>query len=186
MRWFTREWVNFELTEDADAGVLRDEKACRNALIRHAPPHLRALFSQRDPRVRLTDARPEAVAFSDTDTITISLVQGEESMGYGLLEIAFLGAALAGVTPAGLASLVAHDTEIWYFEFDESSTPPARFEVRFLLLGGDEFAIRFRDASWAWRARQGRRRYRRFVARKDGPARGAERQDDRESWRPLS
>ena len=165
MRWFTREWATFGLSDEASDVVLREATAHHRALVQRAPRKLRPLFLQREPQIRLDDGRIESITFTGGDTITLGLVQGVLTTGYGLLTIALTDATLQGLTIDELATLVEQGAEVWYFEFDETLGPPVQFEVRFLLLRGGEFGVRFQDAQWTWRSRKGRATYRRRVVR---------------------
>ena len=98
MRWFTREWATFDLSDEASHVVLREATAHHRTLVQHAPRKLQPLFLQREPQIRLEDGRFESITFTGGGTITLGLVQGVLATGYGLLKILFTGSALHGLT----------------------------------------------------------------------------------------
>lgn len=154
MKWFTHAWA---VTDGAahDRTIAEYSQHLR-ALASEAPESLKSLLLQTDPRLRLDDARIETASDDrDRERVALTLVQGDLSVGYGLLVLSFEGArqdGLVGQPFTNRAEPIAR--EIWYFEFDRAEG--GRLAIRALTWPLGEFAVEFRSVSWTWRPRPDR------------------------------
>jgi len=136
MKFFTREWVDGDMSdEDADAVV----PAYRRHLeIIELPEPMRdlAALNPHDARVLRVDHDPAA------NTLALRLRCGDLQAGYFDALLSFSGMTLR---PADVAALARPGVEILYDEVDR--TVADGFEYRLLLHPTGEVAVRFHDVA---------------------------------------
>jgi len=137
MRYFTRAWVDGDLTEEESDTVVRVYRRHLEVIASRLPPGVLELSQ----RWSLNDALFKIVQFDHVNQqLLLRLRCGELQYGYYDLSLHYTGATVIDHTPYRLSGLVATaGVEVLYDEIDV--TGDDRFEQRMILWPSGEFAV---------------------------------------------
>lgn len=151
MKWFTRQWLDGELSDAEAKGRQRAYTAYLDTISDRLPAAALDLARPRHPHASISDALVDRIVVDErARRVMIRLLNGELPAGYGKLDIEFEDAELVEPGVERLRQLLAAArTEFVRCEI-ELIGDGGRLELRFLLWPNGEIAVRCAALTTAW------------------------------------